>query len=150
VVATDMCEREGLKVPALGLETRNRLAGVIPVEAGSTVRNPVEIGLGATGVSEHYVDGLQIVASDQQIDFLLSFLNPEDYIHYGVKGWAEDISRGLIEAKKVLNKPLAVVFLPGQSVEVFESVIEIQRKCLKEGWHVFQAWILRSKPSVSW
>ena len=133
VIATDMCEREGLKVPRLEPETRNRLAKITPADAGSSIRNPVEIGLGATGVSDYYVDGLQIVASDPQIDFLLSFLNPEDYIHYGVKGWAEDISRGLIEAKKTLNKPLAVAFLPGQSVEVFESVIEIQRKCLKEG-----------------
>ena len=139
VIATDMCEREGLKVPALMPETRNRLAKITPADAGSSIRNPVEIGLGAAGVSDHYVDGLQIVASDSQVDFLLTFLNPEDYIHYGVQGWAEDISRGLIEAKKTLNKPLAVVFLPGQSVEVFESIIQIQRKCLKEGVACFSS-----------
>lgn len=133
VVATDLSEREGLKVPLLEQETRNRLAGIIATDSGSTIRNPVEIGLGITGVSEHYVGGLEIVAADPKIDFVLTFLNPEDYLHYGVKGWAEDISKGLIEAKKRLSKPFAVVFLQGQNVEVFQSILQIQRECLKEG-----------------
>lgn len=139
VIATDMCEREGLKVPQLGLETRRRLAKITPAEAGSSIRNPVEIGLGITGVSEHYVEGLQTVASDPQVDFLITFLNPEDYIHYGVKGWAEDLGRALIEAKKSLAKPFAVVFLPGQSVQIFESILQIQRKCLEEGVACFSS-----------
>jgi acetyltransferase len=133
VVATDLCEREGLKVPQLGQETRNQLAKITPADAGSSIRNPVEIGLGITGVAEHYVKGLQIIAADPQVDFLITFLNPEDYLHYGVKGWAEDIRKGLVEAKKMLAKPLAVVFLQGQDVEVFQSVNQIQRDCLKEG-----------------
>ncbi len=133
VVATDLCEREGLKVPPLEQETRTRLAGIIATDSGSTIRNPVEIGLGIKGVSEHYVAGLEMVAQDPKIDFVLTFLNPEDYLHYGVKGWAEDISKGLIEAKKRMSKPFAVVFLQGQNVEVFQSILQIQRECLKEG-----------------
>jgi acyl-CoA synthetase (NDP forming) len=133
VIATDMCEREGLKVPALAKETRDRLATIIATDSGSTVRNPVEIGLGMTGVSEHYVEGLQIVASDPQIDFLITFLNPEDYLHYGVKGWAEDISNALIRAKKIISKPFVVVFLTGQSGEVFETILRIQGICTTEG-----------------
>lgn len=133
VVAVDMCEREGLKVPPLAQETRDRLATIIATDSGSTIRNPVEIGLGATGVSEHYVDGLQIIASDPHIDFLITFLNPEDYIHYGVKGWVEDISKALIRAKKAVSKPFVVVFLAGQSGEVFETILRIQRTCTREG-----------------
>ncbi len=139
VIATDMCEREGLKVPQLSLETRSRLAKITPADAGSSIRNPVEIGLGITGVSEHYVEGLQIVASDSQVDFLITFLNPEDYVHYGVKGWAEDLGKALIEAKKRLSKPFAVVFLPGLSVQIFESILQIQRKCLEEGVACFSS-----------
>ncbi len=132
VIATDMCEREGLKVPALAPETRERLAEIIPENTGSSIRNPVEIGLGTAGVSEHYVDGLQLVASDPQIDFILTFLNPEDYIHYGVKGWEEDIGKALTSAKKSMTKPIAVVFLPAQSAEVFKSILQIEAKCMKE------------------
>jgi len=139
VVATDMCEREGLKVPPLEQETRGRLAGIIAADSGSTIRNPVEIGLGATGVSEHYVSGLEMVAADPNIDFVLTFLNPEDYLHYGVKGWVEDIVQGLVKAKKTLSKPFAVVLLQGQNVEVFQSIVQIQRECLKEGVGVFSS-----------
>lgn len=139
VVATDMCEREGLKVPQLEKKTRDQLAKITPVDAGSSIRNPVEIGLGISGVSEYYVKGLQLVDTDPQIDFTLTFLNPEDYIHYGVKGWAEDIQRSLIEARRILRKPLAVVFLQGQSADIFQSIIHIQHECLKEGVACFSS-----------
>ena len=139
VVAVDMCEREGLKVPPLEQETKNRLASIVATDSGSTIRNPVEIGLGPTGVSEHYVDGLQIVASDPQIDFIITFLNPEDYIHYGVKGWVDDISGALIKAKKAVPKPFVVVFLAAQSGEVFETILRIQRKCMEEGIACFSS-----------
>ena len=139
VIATDMCESVGLKVPRLGIEARKRLEEIIPARVGSTVGNPVEIGLGHTGISEHYVDGLEIVASDPQIDCLLSFLNPADYIHFGFKGWAEDTIRGLQKAKSIINKPIAVVFLPGLNTEVFAAVIEIQRKLLEQGVACFSS-----------
>jgi acyl-CoA synthetase (NDP forming) len=139
VVAVDMCEREGLKVPPLDRETRNRLATFITADSGLTTRNPVEIGLGPTGVSEHYVAGLQIVASDPQIDFIITFLNPEDYIHYGVKGWVEDISGALIKAKKAVPKPFAVVFFAAQSGEVFETILRIQRTCMEAGIACFSS-----------
>ena len=79
------------------------------------------------------LDGLALVASDPNVDFLITFLNPEDYIHYGVKGWGKDITTALVRAKQTLAKPFAVVFLPGQSVEVFETILQIQRQCLGEG-----------------
>jgi acyl-CoA synthetase (NDP forming) len=139
VVATDMCERERLKVPQLEQETKDRLATVISADAGSSIGNPVEIGLGITGVSENYVRGLAMVAADPKIDFVLTFLNPEDYVHYGVKGWAKDIRKGLIEAKRTLDKAFAVVFLQGQNVDVFQSILQIQRECLKEGVACFSS-----------
>ena len=108
VVAVDMCEKEGLKVPALGKETKNLLAKIIDSNSGSGIRNPVEIGLGINGLSKDYIEGLKIVASDPEIDVLLTFLNPEDYIHYGVKNWDSNIFPTLIEAQKTLVKPFSV------------------------------------------
>lgn len=139
VIATDMCESVGLKVPRLGIETRKRLEKIVPASFGSTVSNPVEIGLGHTGISEHYVEGLEIVASDPQVDCVLSFLNPADYIHFGFQGWAQDTINGLKKAKIIINKPIAVVFLPGLNAEVFETVIEVQRELYEHGIACFSS-----------
>ena len=139
VLTSDMCEREGLKVPQLEPDTKKRLAEIIDSEAGSSIRNPVEIGLGNTGVSEHYINGLKLVASDPQIDVIITFLNPQDYIHYGIKGWVEDLCKALIEAKRILTKPFAVVFLAAQSLEVFESILQLQTMCMEEGIACFSS-----------
>jgi len=133
VVATDMCEAQGLLVPQFTQETREQLARITPAEAGSSVRNPVEIGLGKRGLSEHYGRGIKLVASDPQIDLVMTFLNPEDYIHYGIGDWAEQVSNELIELGKSLSKPLVVVFMPGRDVKVFELIIQIQDKCQEAG-----------------
>jgi len=69
----------------------------------------------------------------------LAFLNPEDYIVYGIGDWVEDVSRQLIETAKVLPKPLAATFLSGQNLEVFEGSLEIQRRCQKAGLACFPA-----------
>lgn len=139
VIATDMCENFGLKVPRLGIVTKQKLEKIIPANIGSTIGNPVEIGLGNTGISEHYVDGLEIVASDPQIDCLITFLNPADYIHFGFKGWVEDTISGLKKAKSIISEPIAVVFLPGLNTEVFADVVEIQRRLLEHGVACFSS-----------
>jgi acyl-CoA synthetase (NDP forming) len=139
VVATDMCEAQGLSVPQFAQETREQLARITPAEAGSSVRNPVEIGLGKRGLSEHYGRGIRIVASDPQIDLVITFLNPEDYIHYGIGDWVEQVSKELAELGKSLSKPLVVVFMPGRNVKVFELIIQIQDKLQEAGIACFSS-----------
>ena len=129
VVAADMCEREGLKVPQFSADTRRQLAEITPAEAGSSVRNPVEIGLGVTGVSQYYAEGIKVVAADPNVDIIITFLNPEDYLQYGITGWVEEISNSLIEMGKAQDKPFCAVILPGYNVQVSEATLEIQRKC---------------------
>jgi acyl-CoA synthetase (NDP forming) len=133
VVATDVCEREGLKVPALAAETRERLAAITRADAGSMVRNPVEIGLGADGVSESYLAGLRLVAADPNIDIVVTFLNPEDYLAYGMRNWIDDLCGSLIAAGHTLPKPFAAVLLPGTSTEVFEANLTIMQQCTAAG-----------------
>jgi len=120
-------------VPRFTDETRGQLAKITPAEAGSSVRNPVEIGLGRRGLSEYYAQGINIVAADPQIDVVITFLNPEDYVHYGIGEWVEQVGQELIEVAKTLTKPLVVSFLPGRDVKVFESVIQIQDRCQEAG-----------------
>ena len=139
VIAADMCEAQGLSVPEFTQETRERLEKITPADAGSSVRNPVEIGLGKRGLSEHYVEGIRIVSSDPQIDMIITFLNPEDYVHYGVGDWVSEVSRGLEEAAKNSVKPLVVTFMPGRSVKIFESIVQIQDRCQEGGIACFSS-----------
>lgn len=139
VVMTDLCEREGLKVPPYSPKVRARLAEITPATAGSSIRNPVEIGLGRAGVSAHYAEGLKIVGADPKLDFIITFLNPEDYIQFGIGDWVTDASRKLIGVAKKLPKPLAIAFVPVQLVETFKQVTEMERKCQEAGVACFHS-----------
>ena len=133
VIASDICEAHGLVVPAFTNETRTKLAEITPAEAGSSVRNPVEIGLGRRGLSEYYGQGVEIVAAEPQIDMIITFLNPEDYIHYGLGDWADTVSRELAKAAQNISKPLIVSFMQGRNPDVFELILKIQDKCQEAG-----------------
>ena len=39
----------------------------------------------------------------------------------------------MIEAAKVLPKPLALAFIPGQNLEILKGVQEVQRRCQQAG-----------------
>ncbi|MFC1990837.1 CoA-binding protein [Chloroflexota bacterium] len=134
VVTTDMCERAGLKVPQFTPEVRAKLTEITPATAGSSVRNPVEIGIGRTGISEHYAPGIILVASDPQVDFIIAFHNPEMYVfEFKVKDWVDGLSKETIAVAKTLSKPLAVAFLPGSDPDVFKDIQEAQRQLLNGG-----------------
>ena len=60
VIATDICERAGLKVPPFSPETKLKLLEIRP-DAGAGVRNPVEPKLGMEGATEFFLKGLPII-----------------------------------------------------------------------------------------
>jgi acyl-CoA synthetase (NDP forming) len=138
VVATDTCERAGLKVPALTKETRLELAKITPAEAGSSIRNPVEIGLGRFGVAEGYALGLKLVADDPNIDVVMAVINPHVYTQEGVGVKEIDqAAQVLIDSSKTLSKPLAVVVTLGDDINVIGMEMEAQQKMLKAGVPTF-------------
>jgi acyl-CoA synthetase (NDP forming) len=138
VVATDTCERAGLKVPALTKETRQELAKITPADAGSSIRNPVEIGLGRFGVSEYYAKGLNLVADDPNIDIVMAVLNPHVYTQEGVGAKEIDQSaQVLIDTAKTLSKPLVVVITLGDSIDVIGLELAAQEKILNAGVPAF-------------
>ena len=57
VVATDICEKAGLKVPTFHLETQKRLEQLIP-DAGTSAKNPVEPDKGLAAWAVFYEEGL--------------------------------------------------------------------------------------------
>ena len=84
------------------------------------VRNPVEVGLGKFGISEHYVEALSVVDADPNIDLTLTFLDPEQYLDHIKADWIEGAKKCLLEASRNVKKPLIVVFKPGSSATVFQ------------------------------
>ena len=138
VVATDTCERAGLHVPALTKETRQELAKITPADAGSSIRNPVEIGLGRFGVSEYYSKGLNLVADDPNIDVVMTIINPHVYTQEGVgANEIDQTAQVLIDTAKTLSKPLVVVMTLGDNIDVIGMEIKAQEKMLNAGLPTF-------------
>ena len=138
VVATDTCERAGLKVPGLTKETRLELAKITPADAGSSIRNPVEIGLGRFGVSEYYAKGLHLVADDPNIDVVMAVINPHVYTQEGIGAKEIDQSaQVLIDTAKTLSKPLVVVVTLGDAIEVIGMEMHAQEMMLNAGLPAF-------------
>ena len=151
VVATDTCERAGLHVPALTKETRVELAKITPADAGSSIRNPVEIGLGRFGVSEHYSTGLILVADDPNIDVVMAIINPHVYTQEGVGAHEIDqTAQVLIDTAKTLSKPLVVVMTLGDNINVIGMELKARRKCSMPDCQPFLRRKRRFWQSVKW
>ena len=67
VSAADACEEAGLELAELGQETRTRLRGVV-ASAGTSVRNPVDIGLQLAEAAEMYRKALAATLEDPGVD----------------------------------------------------------------------------------
>jgi acyl-CoA synthetase (NDP forming) len=70
VSASDACEENGLTLAQLSLGTQEVLRGIIP-GAGTSVRNPVDMGMVITGTVELYHRATEATASDPNVDALL-------------------------------------------------------------------------------
>jgi acyl-CoA synthetase (NDP forming) len=125
-------------VPALTKETRLELAKITPADAGSSIRNPVEIGLGRFGVSEYYAKGLNLVADDPNIDVVMAVLNPHIYTQEGIGAKEIDQSaQVLIDTAKTLSKPLVVVMTLGDSIDVIGMELHATETMLNAGLPAF-------------
>lgn len=138
VIAADICERAGLKVPAFARETRERLLKVIP-EAGAGVRNPVETTLGLGGAADFYRHGLSIVDDDPQTDIILIHMAIDVY-----GGHTPDLAQKVTEAadalcEKVhsLKKPVAVALFTGGHPDTIMAVLSAREKLIKAGVPVY-------------
>jgi acyl-CoA synthetase (NDP forming) len=67
VSAADACEEAGLELAELSPETQARLSEVIG-SAGTSVRNPVDIGLVLGGVAEMYRGAVEVTIDDAGVD----------------------------------------------------------------------------------
>ena len=138
VIATDVCERAGLKVPPFLPETQRQLEAISP-EAGITVRNPVESAREIAGTADFYHRGLKIVDTDPQIDFIITHIAADIY-----GGRRQDMQTELLKAAEALavtvpalTKPLAVVLYAGEHLETFSAMLRARDLLLKAGIAVY-------------
>ena len=138
VVATDMCEKAGLKVPPFAVETQNRLEQLIP-NAGTSARNPVEPDSALNAWPHFYEQGLKAIDEDAGIDFILTHLGVDVY-----GGAGDRLSQSLDQAVDILiklsgqlSKPLVMVLYAGGRAETINLVLDAQQKCLEAGLPVY-------------
>ena len=140
VIATDACERAGLKVPPFIPETVRQLEEVIP-EAGSGARNPVEgPGGGYTQeVADFYAKGLKIVDADPQIDFIITRLALDVYGRNlpGLQEQVVKVADVLSSTAQTLTKPVVVVLHAGEHLSTIAPALVARERLLKTGIPVY-------------
>jgi len=132
VIASDICERAGLKVPPFRMETRIQLEKIIP-EAGAGARNPVETTLGMGGAAEFYTKGLTIVDADPEIDLIITHLAVDVYGGHqpNLPEQVAQAADALRENVKNLTKPIAVALYTGGHPETVGAVLQARERLLK-------------------
>lgn len=106
VSAAEACGNAGLRLAGLSSRTRSALAKIIP-PTGTSLRNPVDVGLTASLEVDIYIQTVRSVAADPGVDALVVVgigLTPEGNQRY---------TEAMIEVRKELTKPLVMVNIPG-------------------------------------
>jgi acyl-CoA synthetase (NDP forming) len=146
VVATEICEKTGFKVPSFSRELRTELNKIIPVAAGTGVRNPVEIGVGGQGASPYYADAFKIIANSSEVDMIITHLNPDAFVQWG---WEPKLLLhsldALIDVFRTLPNPVALVLPHGETNESHEIIPEAWEKCIDAGLAVFRSYQTAAK-----
>jgi acyl-CoA synthetase (NDP forming) len=77
VTSTDACNELGLEIPQLSAKTQKELAAIAE-SVGTSVNNPVDLGLIAALAPDHYIkEAIRFVARDPNIDMMLvAFTGP--------------------------------------------------------------------------
>jgi len=108
ILAADACEANGLSVPELSDETKNKLRAFLPPIAG--VKNPVDMSAGAG--AEGYEKALDVLGATDEIDSIIVIFIPPVVMDPGIVG-----SRILNAAARIKNsKTIVSVFMAYKGV----------------------------------
>lgn len=138
VIASDICERAGLKVPPFSRETQQKLLNIIP-EAGAGMRNPVETMVGMGGAADFYLRGLSIVDEDPDTDIILVHMAIDVYGGHTIDlvQQVSDSSYALCAIADSIKKPMAVALFPGGHPDTLRAVGAARDNITKCGIPVF-------------
>jgi len=106
VSAAEACGGEGLALAELSPETRSHLSRFVP-PTGTSLRNPVDVGLSASFEMDIYAEAVRTVAMDPGVDAVAVI----------GRGMSDDLNHryleALIRARREAGKPILVVNIPG-------------------------------------
>ena len=106
VSAADALEGSGLTLAHLGRETLQRLEKILP-PTGTCLQNPVDVGLAASFDLNQYLDTLEILAEDREVDAMVVLgggVTPE---------MNEKYVQGLTRIRQASGKALLAIAFPG-------------------------------------
>jgi acetyltransferase len=114
-IAADMCEKLGLRIPALSASTRAKLKELLP-PTGTSTRNPVDVSIAVATNLSLYTKPVQILDCCDEIDEIL-------LIHTG--DWrGNEVAQSIAEVSSIIKKPLMVVFL-GTPEKVGQAILPL-------------------------
>jgi len=110
VSAAEACGREKLKLAELLPKTRKILSEFVP-DTGTSLKNPVDVGLTASLDMDIYIEAARTVAADPNVDIITMI---------GV-GFSDETNKkytdAMIQARKEFNTPFMIVNVPGLDSE---------------------------------
>lgn len=122
VSAAEACGRSGLELAKLSSETLNLLRTVVP-STGTSLTNPIDVGLTASLVMDIYVESARAVAADPSVDavFVIGL------------GMDEDTNRlyteSMIEIRRDSGKPFIIIKVPGFAEEPVRAFLDNGLPC---------------------
>jgi acetyltransferase len=114
-ISADLCEKLGLKIPALSARIQAKLKELLP-PTGTSSRNPVDVSIAAATNLGLYTKPVELLDSCEEVDAIL-------LIHTG--DWrGEEVARAIAEISPNLHKPLMVA-LPGTPERVGQAILPL-------------------------
>ncbi len=105
VAAAEACGKENLKLADISDKTRRSLETVVPPN-GTSLRNPIDVGLTASLEIDIYIKSIKAVAQDPNVDAVL-------VIGIGLTVESnEKLSNAIIETQQQSGKPFLIVEVP--------------------------------------
>jgi acyl-CoA synthetase (NDP forming) len=133
VAAGDACMENGLKVPPLSSDTKQKLSQLLG-DVGGILRNPVDVSQAQFRGLPTLFQAIDLVVRDTASDIILIQEDIEILLPiYSQKG-LEEINEFIIELRRRQNKPIIVILPPG-SVEA--KRLEIEQRLLAASVPVF-------------
>ena len=114
VGAAEACGNNGLILAELSQKTRSALAGFVP-PTGTSLSNPVDVGLTASLELEIYIQAARTLAADPEVDALVvagTGLTPDANRLY---------AESMIQASKDFQKPFIMVSIPGFGTDLTQT-----------------------------
>ncbi|MHA1819195.1 MAG: acetate--CoA ligase family protein [Promethearchaeota archaeon] len=133
---TDICLRNGLKVPELSKETQEKLGQVFP-DINTNFRNPIDLGEYGY-VPAFFKKALEIIAGDPNISSIIFVREAERFEVFqevlGVKNIQEQTIKDIKEALKNIKKPVFCSTSPNdQSPEFYKLRHDFKVKMIENG-----------------